>query len=316
MFQSIQMLCPLLLVGLLLRDAVRPWMVVSLSLMIGVTDALSMPSFQSIVPRDKIASALALNATQFNLSRILGPALAGILMAERNRPTSLLRNSSSMPDANADWTTRCASSQVVFLDTKLTDLIGEPLLLSIGAVAGGSGDREFHVEVNDEARIASASAFASNVVLPQFGKIPGAACTYFELGARAARFPDGLASPLETGQVIAVAYESDCDWVPLERALRETREKRLLDLKPRSHPVNVHNVPGFAAGERAAKTYFDAQRLALSSRHHALCDARTLRIAYEAAAASTARQAESSHLFAGKWQQRPVSSRLHVKTSA
>lgn len=157
---------------------------------------------------------------------------------------------------------------------------------------------------------------ASNVVLPQFGKIPGAACTYFELGARAARFPDGLASPLETGQVIAVAYESDCDWVPLERARRETREKRWLDLKPRSHPVNVHNVPGFAAGERAAKTYFDAQRLALSSRHHALCDARTLRIAYEAAAASTARQAESSHLFAGKWQQRPVSSRPHVKTSA
>jgi MFS family permease len=84
-FQSIQMLCPLLLVGLLLNDAVRPWMVVSLSLVVGVTDALSMPSFQSIVPsivpRDKIASGLALNATQFNLSRILGPALAGVLMA-------------------------------------------------------------------------------------------------------------------------------------------------------------------------------------------------------------------------------------------
>jgi MFS family permease len=83
-FQSIQMLCPLLLVGLLLSDAVRPWMVVSLSLIVGVTDALSMPSFQSIVPsivpRDKIASGLALNATQFNLSRILGPALAGVLM--------------------------------------------------------------------------------------------------------------------------------------------------------------------------------------------------------------------------------------------
>ena len=84
-FQSIQMLCPMLLVWLLLDDAVRPWMVVSLSLIVGITDALSMPSFQSIVPsivpHDKIASGLALNATQFNLSRILGPALAGVLMA-------------------------------------------------------------------------------------------------------------------------------------------------------------------------------------------------------------------------------------------
>ena len=35
----------------------------------------------SIVDRKQIPSALALNSTQFNLSRILGPSLAGILMA-------------------------------------------------------------------------------------------------------------------------------------------------------------------------------------------------------------------------------------------
>jgi MFS family permease len=84
-YQSIQMLCPIALVALLLTDAVQPWMVVALSLVVGITDALSMPSFQTIVPsiveRDQIAPALALNATQFNLSRILGPAIAGLLMA-------------------------------------------------------------------------------------------------------------------------------------------------------------------------------------------------------------------------------------------
>ncbi len=83
--QSIQMLCPFLLVVLLLTGTVRPWMVIALSAIVGVTDALSMPSFSSIVPSivepKQIASALALNATQFNLSRILGPAIAGILMA-------------------------------------------------------------------------------------------------------------------------------------------------------------------------------------------------------------------------------------------
>jgi MFS family permease len=83
-FQSIQMLCPTLLVVLLLVGMVRPWMVIVLSLVVGITDALSMPSFQSIVPsiveRKQIASGLALNSTQFNLSRILGPAIAGILL--------------------------------------------------------------------------------------------------------------------------------------------------------------------------------------------------------------------------------------------
>lgn len=83
--QSLQMACPLALVALLLTDKVQPWMVIALSGVVGVTDALSMPSFQSIVPsiveRPQIPSALALNATQFNLSRVLGPALGGVLMA-------------------------------------------------------------------------------------------------------------------------------------------------------------------------------------------------------------------------------------------
>jgi len=83
-FQSIQMMCPILLVLLLLFSMVSPWMVIMLSLVIGVTDALSMPSFQSIVPsiveHKQIASGLALNSTQFNLSRILGPAIAGVLL--------------------------------------------------------------------------------------------------------------------------------------------------------------------------------------------------------------------------------------------
>ena len=84
-FQSLQMLCPIIIVALLLAGTVRPWMIIALSLIVGVTDALSMPSFSSIVPsivqRKQIAAGLALNSTQFNISRILGPALAGILMA-------------------------------------------------------------------------------------------------------------------------------------------------------------------------------------------------------------------------------------------
>ncbi len=83
-FQLVQMLCPTLLVLLLLFWRVSPWMVILLSLVVGITDALSMPSFQSIVPSivepKQIASGLALNSTQFNLSRILGPVIAGVLL--------------------------------------------------------------------------------------------------------------------------------------------------------------------------------------------------------------------------------------------
>jgi len=84
-FQSVQMLCPTAIVVLLDIGWIQPWMIVSLSIVVGVTDALSMPSFQSIVPtivrRDEISRGLALNSTQFNLSRILGPAIAGLLIS-------------------------------------------------------------------------------------------------------------------------------------------------------------------------------------------------------------------------------------------
>ncbi len=84
-FQSLQMLCPIVIVALLLGGIAHPWAIIALSLVVGITDALSMPSFSSIVPsivtHEQIPAGLALNSTQYNVSRIVGPALAGILMA-------------------------------------------------------------------------------------------------------------------------------------------------------------------------------------------------------------------------------------------
>lgn len=107
-FQTIQMLCPAVLVVLLMTNTVEPWIVVALSLVVGITDALSMPSFQTIVPsivrRDQIAGALALNATQFNLSRILGPALAGMLMASVGAIGCFAANAASyLPFIGVAW---------------------------------------------------------------------------------------------------------------------------------------------------------------------------------------------------------------------
>jgi MFS family permease len=84
-FQSIQMLCPTAIIVLLVTGHVQAWMIIALSVVVGVTDALSMPSFQSIVPsivsHEQIGRGLALNSTQFSLSRILGPAIAGVLIS-------------------------------------------------------------------------------------------------------------------------------------------------------------------------------------------------------------------------------------------
>jgi predicted MFS family arabinose efflux permease len=98
-FQSIQMLCPIAIVVLLITGRIQPWMIIALSVIVGVTDALSMPSFQSIVPsivrREEIASGLALNSTQFNLSRIVGPSIAGVLMASLGAMTCFLVSAAS-----------------------------------------------------------------------------------------------------------------------------------------------------------------------------------------------------------------------------
>jgi hypothetical protein len=45
LFQSIQMLCPTAIVVLLITGLVQPWMIIVLSVVVGITDALSMPSF-------------------------------------------------------------------------------------------------------------------------------------------------------------------------------------------------------------------------------------------------------------------------------
>ncbi len=79
------MLCPLVIMGLLVHGSISPIVIILLSFIVGITDALSMPAFQSIVPtiveHQQISRGLVLNSTQFNLSRLLGPALAGVLMA-------------------------------------------------------------------------------------------------------------------------------------------------------------------------------------------------------------------------------------------
>jgi MFS family permease len=84
LFQGVQMLCPLAIVALVATGWIKVWMIIAVSLVFGITDALSMPAFSSLIPsivsREDLKPALALNSIQFNLSRVLGPAIAGLVM--------------------------------------------------------------------------------------------------------------------------------------------------------------------------------------------------------------------------------------------
>lgn len=64
---------------------VEYWHVLVLAALSGAAGALATPAFQAvvstIVDRSAIGNAIALNSAQFNLSRVLGPTVAGVVIA-------------------------------------------------------------------------------------------------------------------------------------------------------------------------------------------------------------------------------------------
>jgi MFS family permease len=64
---------------------VEIWMVLAMAGMLGLVNAVDMPLRQSLapdlVPRSLLANAIALNSIAFNSARVVGPALAGVIIA-------------------------------------------------------------------------------------------------------------------------------------------------------------------------------------------------------------------------------------------
>ena len=83
--QAASMLLAFLLGALTLTGSVRLWHVFALAAMLGVVNAFDIPARQSflveLVGRPDLMNAIALNSSMFNAARIVGPALAGLLVA-------------------------------------------------------------------------------------------------------------------------------------------------------------------------------------------------------------------------------------------
>jgi MFS family permease len=84
--QALSMLQALVLAGLVLSGVVRVWHVLALSLFLGLVNAFDVPARQSFLVemvggRHDLANAIALNSSTFNAARLVGPAVAGAMIA-------------------------------------------------------------------------------------------------------------------------------------------------------------------------------------------------------------------------------------------
>jgi MFS family permease len=80
--QTVAGIAALTLGVLVLTHVVQVWMILCLSFVTGCCMSLAGPSYMALVfdlvGRDDLANAIALNSTQFQLARVLGPVAAGV----------------------------------------------------------------------------------------------------------------------------------------------------------------------------------------------------------------------------------------------
>jgi MFS family permease len=84
--QSISMILAFILALLLVIGRLEVWHVLILATLLGIVNSVDAPARQSftveiIDDRRDLPNAIALNSTMFNLARVVGPAVAGIVLA-------------------------------------------------------------------------------------------------------------------------------------------------------------------------------------------------------------------------------------------
>jgi MFS family permease len=80
-------------------DALTPWLLLAFTFLIGCGTALQNPSWQAavgdMVPREDVPAAVALNSMSFNLTRSVGPAIGGAIVAAAGAAAAFAANAVS-----------------------------------------------------------------------------------------------------------------------------------------------------------------------------------------------------------------------------
>jgi predicted MFS family arabinose efflux permease len=81
--QVVQLCCAFSLASLVGFGVVKVWHILALSFVVGTAQAFGGPAYQALIPSlvepEDLPNAIALNSIQFNLARVIGPAVGGII---------------------------------------------------------------------------------------------------------------------------------------------------------------------------------------------------------------------------------------------
>ena len=82
--QYVQMTTAFILTALVYTHVVQVWHILILSFVVGVAQAFGGPAYQALLPtlvgKEDIPNAIAMNSIQFNLARVIGPTIGGIAL--------------------------------------------------------------------------------------------------------------------------------------------------------------------------------------------------------------------------------------------
>lgn len=97
--QASSLVITMILVILVWTGRIEYWHILILATLLGTVNALDMPARQAfvseLVPQEDLTNAIALNSMAFNLARIIGPAVAGLVMGIFGIGSAFLVNSIS-----------------------------------------------------------------------------------------------------------------------------------------------------------------------------------------------------------------------------
>jgi MFS family permease len=97
--QIVQIVLALTLGWLVMSGHIQMWHVMVMAALLGVVIAFEMPAISALVPelvkRDDIAAAVALDRAVFHGSRLIGPSLAGWMVASWGAATAFFANATS-----------------------------------------------------------------------------------------------------------------------------------------------------------------------------------------------------------------------------
>jgi predicted MFS family arabinose efflux permease len=82
--QVVQMISAALLAALIWTNHVQIWHILCLSFVVGTAQSFGGPAYSALVPslveKEDVPNAIALNSIQFNLARVIGPVLGGLAL--------------------------------------------------------------------------------------------------------------------------------------------------------------------------------------------------------------------------------------------